>query len=172
MSLFEATYEKPTLPKRIRLIECFAGIGAQAKALETLGADFEHWRTVEWSIHSIIAYNAIHIKDWCDKTEGVPYEEVLEKIKGVSSDYNKPMSEKELRGRGEAWARKIYSSMIAIHDLKPNIQDVKAADLGITEREPHLCDDLFIPLPRPLSRWAAKRHGERLGDQIGASVGD
>lgn len=33
LSLFEATYEKPThLPTHVRLIEFFAGIGAQAKA--------------------------------------------------------------------------------------------------------------------------------------------
>ena len=61
IDLFEATYEKPTLPKHIRLIEFFAGIGAQAKALEILGADFEHWRTCEWSWQSITAYNAIHM---------------------------------------------------------------------------------------------------------------
>ena len=33
------------IAKPIRLIELFAGIGAQAKALETLGVPFEHYRT-------------------------------------------------------------------------------------------------------------------------------
>ena len=58
LDLFASLYEKPKLPKHVRLIECFAGIGAQAKALEVLGVDFEHWRTVEWSWQSITAYNA------------------------------------------------------------------------------------------------------------------
>ncbi len=135
MNLFEAMYEKPTLPKHVRLIEFFAGIGAQSKALEVLGADFEHWRTAEWSIHSIIAYNAIHIKDFSDHSEGLTYEQVLDAIEGVSADYNKPMTRKELERRGEAWARRIYSSMQAIHDYHPNVCDVHAKDLGIVDRE-------------------------------------
>lgn len=133
--LFAACYEKKRLPKHIRLIEFFAGIGAQSKALEILGADFEHWRTAEWSIHSIIAYNAIHIKDWSDHSQSLSYEEVLEKINGVSSDYNKPMTEKELRRKGEKWARRLYSSMVAIHDFKPNVMDVHAKDLGIEDKD-------------------------------------
>ena len=46
--------------KPIRLIELFAGIGAQAKALERLGADFEHYRVVEFDKYAIRSYNAIH----------------------------------------------------------------------------------------------------------------
>lgn len=135
MNLFEAMYEKPELPKHIRLIEFFAGIGAQSKALQNLGADFEHWRTCEWSIHSIIAYNAIHMNDFADKSQGLTYQQVLEAIKGVSSDYNKPMTESELKKRGEPWARRIYSSMQTIHDFKPDVSQVHWDDLGIRERE-------------------------------------
>lgn len=135
IDLFAATADRYAIKKPIRLIEFFAGIGAQAKALEALGADFEHWRTAEWSIHSIIAYNAIHVGDWEDHTEGMTYDEVLDRITGVSSDYNKPMTRKELKGRGEEWARRLYSSMVAIHDLKPNVMDVHADDLGIEPEE-------------------------------------
>lgn len=124
-----------SLPKHIRLIELFCGIGAQAKAMEILNADFEHWRTCEWSIHSIIAYNAIHIKDFSDHSSGMTYEEVLNAIVGVSSDYNKPMTVAELKRRGEPWARRIYSSMVAIHDLKPDVNQLHASDLDIRERE-------------------------------------
>lgn len=135
IDLFAATADRYAIRKPIRLIEFFAGIGAQAKALEALGADFEHWRTAEWSIHSIIAYNAIHIQDWEDHSEGLTYDEVLDRITGVSSDYNKPMTRKELKGRGEQWARRLYSSMVAIHDIKPNVMDVHAGDLGIEPEE-------------------------------------
>lgn len=48
------------ITKPIRLIELFAGIGAQSKALERIGADFESWRTCEWATPSILAYSAIH----------------------------------------------------------------------------------------------------------------
>ena len=46
--------------KPIRLIELFAGIGAQAKALENLGVDFEHWRVCEFDEHAVRSYNAVH----------------------------------------------------------------------------------------------------------------
>lgn len=46
--------------KPLRLIECFAGIGAQAKALENLGVQFEHWVVCEWDKYAIQSYNAVH----------------------------------------------------------------------------------------------------------------
>lgn len=52
--------EKYKITKPIRLIELFAGIGAQAKALERIGADFEHYKVVEFDKHAIKSYNAIH----------------------------------------------------------------------------------------------------------------
>lgn len=53
---------KPTykITKPIRLIELFAGIGAQAKALENLGIDFEHYRICEFDKFAVQSYNAIH----------------------------------------------------------------------------------------------------------------
>lgn len=48
------------IDKPIRLIELFAGIGSQAKALKRLGADFEHYRVCEFDKYAIQSYNAIH----------------------------------------------------------------------------------------------------------------
>lgn len=48
----------------IRLIECFAGIGSQAKALKNIGVDFEHWRVCEFDKHAINSYNAVHGTDF------------------------------------------------------------------------------------------------------------
>ena len=135
MGLLEATYEPFVIKNKIRLIELFGGIGSQAKALEVLGADFEHYRLVEWSTNSILAYNAIHIKDFSDHSEGLSKDELLSKIRGISSDYNKPMTDQEILKRGEPWMRKIYSSMVAEHNLSPDISHVHAEDLGVRERE-------------------------------------
>lgn len=52
------------ITKPIRLIELFAGIGAQAKALENLGVEFEHYRVCEWDKYAIKSYNAIHGTDF------------------------------------------------------------------------------------------------------------
>ena len=48
------------ITKPIRLIELFAGIGAQAKALENLGVPFEHYRICEWDKYAVKSYNAVH----------------------------------------------------------------------------------------------------------------
>lgn len=53
-------YPQYKINKPVRLIELFAGIGAQAKALERLGVDFEHYRVCEFDKFAIKSYNAIH----------------------------------------------------------------------------------------------------------------
>ena len=113
LDLFATLFDKPKLPKHVRLIEFFAGIGAQAKALEILGADFEPWRTVEWSWQSITAYNAIHMGGKVEDTSDLTYEQVLDRIRGVSNDYNKPMDDKQLRAKKEKWARELLGRMLA-----------------------------------------------------------
>jgi DNA (cytosine-5)-methyltransferase 1 len=62
MNIFEIIEQPYKIPsnKKIRLIELFGGIGAQAKALENLGVDFEHYRLVEFDKYCIKSYNAIH----------------------------------------------------------------------------------------------------------------
>lgn len=56
-SLFDMDFcvEKP-----IRLIELFGGIGSQAMALRDIGADFEHYRFVEFDKYACASNNAIH----------------------------------------------------------------------------------------------------------------
>lgn len=59
ISLFDG--EQPfKITKPIRLIELFAGIGAQAKALENLCVDFEHYRICEFDKYAVASYNAVH----------------------------------------------------------------------------------------------------------------
>ena len=45
--LFSYSTPKYKITKPIRLIEMFAGVGCQAKALKNLGLEFEHWRVIE-----------------------------------------------------------------------------------------------------------------------------
>lgn len=60
IDMFSVMYPKFIIDKPIRLIELFAGIGAQAKALENIGADFEHWRAIEVDKYPMASYNAVH----------------------------------------------------------------------------------------------------------------
>ena len=59
ISMFEG--KRPLkITKPIRLIELFAGIGAQAKALENIGVEFEHYRICEFDKYAVASYNAVH----------------------------------------------------------------------------------------------------------------
>lgn len=59
ISLFDGE-KRFIIDKPIRLIELFAGIGSQSKALENLGVEFEHYRICEFDKYAIKSYNAIH----------------------------------------------------------------------------------------------------------------
>lgn len=59
-TIFDFMYPTFKTSKKIRLIELFAGIGSQAKALRNLGADFETYRVVEFDQYAIDSYNAVH----------------------------------------------------------------------------------------------------------------
>lgn len=125
MDLFGTSLPEYRIMNKIRLIECFGGIGAQARALEVLQDEglltFEHHRLVEWAVPSIIAYNAIHIHDWKDYSQGKSVEELVRLTNGISVDYNKPMTDSQRLKKGEKWLRKVYSAMVATHNLCPDI---------------------------------------------------
>lgn len=57
-SLFD--FPHYSISKPIRLIELFGGIGSQAMALRDIGANFEHYRLVEFDKYAVKSYNAIH----------------------------------------------------------------------------------------------------------------
>lgn len=59
ISLFDGKHQFK-ITKPIRLIELFAGIGSQAKALRNLGANFEHYRICEFDKYAVQSYNEIH----------------------------------------------------------------------------------------------------------------
>ena len=61
-SLFE--FPEVQIDKPIRLIELFGGIGSQAMALRDIGANFEHYRLVEFDKYAVRSYNAIHGTDF------------------------------------------------------------------------------------------------------------
>ena len=60
LELFQLIKPEFKIKNKIRLIELFGGIGSQAKALDNIGADFEHYRLVEFDKHACNSYNAVH----------------------------------------------------------------------------------------------------------------
>lgn len=130
LNLFNFDKEFYKIKKPIRLIELFAGIGAQAKALEILGVPFEHYKICEWAAPSIRAYNAIHIKDFYDYSQFLTKQELIDYLKGnISINYNDPC---KIEKQSESWLRDIYNNCIATHNLM-NIMKVKGSDLEIVD---------------------------------------
>ncbi len=60
LNIFDMTRPTFQIDKPIRLIELFAGVGSQAMALRDLGANFDHYRVIEFDRFAIASYNAIH----------------------------------------------------------------------------------------------------------------
>ena len=60
LNLFDYTRKPFRITNKIRLIELFAGVGSQAMALRDIGADFEHYKVVEFDKYAMASYNAIH----------------------------------------------------------------------------------------------------------------
>ena len=59
----------------------------------------------------------------------------MKRIDGVSHDYNKPMTEKQLKAKGEKWARELLGRMMANHNICPNVSKLHGKDLGIEDKE-------------------------------------
>ena len=64
LNIFDIVREPVQITKPIRLIELFAGYGSQAMALRDIGAQFEHYRVVEFDKYAIASYNAVHGTDF------------------------------------------------------------------------------------------------------------
>ena len=146
LDLFSSTLPKITLEnKTIKLIECFAGIGSQYKALKVLSKysnnsfKVESHKIVEWAFNSYVMYNEMHIKDFTDYSIGKTKEEMLERIRGTSTNYNNPLNDRQLRKKTIEWIKRAYNSCIATNNLI-NIMNVHGSDLEIKKDK----DSLYI----------------------------
>ena len=165
LDLFNSVRPYFKIDKPIRLIELFAGIGAQAKALEILGVPFEHWKICEWAANSIKSYNAIHIKDFTDYSKGKTKEELVEFLDGnISTNYNDPCN---VAKKNEEWLRDIYNNCIATHNLM-NIMKVGSKDLEIVDTNKY-CYIMTYSFPCQDLSLAGKRQGMAISQAEGGT---
>ena len=153
-TIFDMLYPKYKITKPIRLIEFFAGYGSQALALKYLGVKFEHWKICEWAVKSIQAYKDIHFTDVNDDwNKGFKIEDLQEHLfnLGISSNYNEPMTLKQIQRLPEKQLRQIHNNICNTNNLV-NIQQVKGKDLEIEDKEDYCyiltysfpCQDLSL----------------------------
>lgn len=114
-----------------------SGYGSQALALKYLGVDFTHHRICEWAIKSIQAYKDIHFtNDNTDYSQLCTKEQLIDYLfkKGISANYNEPMTYDQIKRLSESQLRTIYNNIITTKNLV-NITQVKAKDLDVTNKE-------------------------------------
>lgn len=134
MSLFDGS-KKFVVDKPIRLISLFSGYDSQEFALKYLGVNYEHWKTCEWAVKSIQALKDAHYKnDDTDYSKDFTQQEIVDFLckKGISANYNEPMTYEQIKRLGEQKQRQIYNNIKATHNLV-NIQQAKASDLEIVD---------------------------------------
>ena len=133
-SIFDGTIPFK-INKPIRLISLFSGYDSQALALKYLGIKFEHYKTCEWAVKSIQALKDLHFKDdKMDYSKNLTQSEIIDFLtnKGISANYNEPMTREQIKRLGEQKQRQIYNNIRATRNLV-NIQQVKASDLEIVD---------------------------------------
>lgn len=136
-SIFDLMYQPFKINKPIRLIELFGGYGSQALALKYLGVEFEHHKLCEWAVKSIQAYKDLHMEnDNTDYSKDLSIEEIKQYLyeKGISNNYNEPMSMDQVKRLNEKQVRTIYNNIQATHNLV-NIQQVRGGQLDITNKD-------------------------------------
>ena len=165
LNLFNFGKDFFKINKPIRLIELFSGIGAQHKALTLLGANFVSWKTCEWAVPSIKAYNYIHIKDFTDYSKDLTKEQLIEYLDGnISTNYNEPCNVKK---QNEKWLREVYNNCIATHNLM-NIMKVKGSDLEIKDTDKY-CYIMTYSFPCQDLSLAGNRQGMSISQSEGGT---
>ena len=173
LDLFCDTNPPIKLKGKVKLIELFAGIGSQYFALKLLeqaqgeNKQFfvEHHKICEWAYNSYIMYNQMHLKDFTDYSVNKTKEEMLERIKGTSVNYNEPLTMDQLKKKPIEWIRKAYNSCIATHNLV-DISNVKGEDLDFDDNQNEMiimsysfpCQDISL---------AGKQAGVKVGTRSG-----
>ena len=158
------------MEKKKRLIELFGGYGSQHFALEYLDIVFEQWKLCEWAVKSIQAYKDAHFSDdTFDYSSSLSAREIVDYLtnKGISANYNEPMTREQIERLGEDKQRQIYNNIKATHNLV-NIQQVHGDDLEIVDTDIYdyimtysfPCQDLSnAGLGKGMSRGSGTRSG-------------
>ncbi len=156
--------------KPIRLITFFSGYDSQALALKYLGIEFEHWKTCEWAVKSIQALKDLHFaNDNTDYSKSLSKEQLIDYLtsKGISANYNKPMTYEQVKRLGEIKSRQIYNNIKVTRNLV-NIQQVKGKDLEICNTDKY---DYIITYSFPCQDLSKAGKGKGMAKGSGTRSG-
>lgn len=143
LDLFTGTYPNFKFKGEWKVIELFAGIGSTYKSLkilenaQNLGKKeftIKHHKICEWAFNSMVMYNLMHVKDFTNYSEGKSKEELIQLVKGISTDYNKALTEQQLKRKPIEWLQEAYNTIVATNNLI-DITQVKGRDLDFGEED-------------------------------------
>ncbi len=117
---------------KLKVIETFSGIGAQAKALERLKIKHEIFAIADWDINAIIAYDLIHNGEQdLSKYVKMTRDEIIERLENqytLSPDGKNPFKEGGLRRTNIEVLRRVLCAIERCNNLV-SITDIKGRDI-------------------------------------------
>lgn len=113
---------------KLRVIETFAGIGAQTKALKNLNIEHEVVAISEWDIHALISYAHIHKSKEMQNFQVPSKKEMLEELSNFSfsNDGKKPLL--KIKNISEAKLTELYKAHKVTNNLS-SILNVKSEQI-------------------------------------------
>lgn len=119
--------DKTQVKGKIRIFEAFAGIGAQRKALDLNGQNFEVVGMAEWFIPAIVSYQAIHNRFSLEKIDHkISREEMIDYLssKTLSMDSKEPVSKDFWKRKHLDFLRIVFTA-VKMSEKEGNIFDVR-----------------------------------------------
>lgn len=168
-AIFDKLYNDKIIVNPVRLIEFFAGYGAQNFGLEYSSnkIKYEPWKIAEWAVKSIQAYkDAHHYNDNTDYAKDMTKPALIDALLslGVSRNYNEPASRASLNMLSLGELKAIYNNIKITNNLV-DITKVTGESLDITDTDKY---DYLLTYSFPcqdLSR-AGKRKGMSIETQV------
>lgn len=150
-TIFSILKEDYKITKPVRLIEMFAGIGSQAKALKNLSKDFVNYKLIEIDNYCILSYNAIHGTNFhpqdITKIKGKDLEIVeLDKYEYVLT-YSFPCTDVSLAGKRQGMAKDSGTRSALLWEVERIMKELKELNqlpqILLMENVPHVINNDF-----------------------------
>lgn len=128
-NLFQLTNSTYKINKSIRLIELFGGIGAQAKALENINANFEIYKYCDFDKYAVCSYNAIHNTNFSPsditKISGKDLEIVDKDIYIYICTYSFPCQDLSVAGKRKGMSKETQTRSSLLWEVERILNELK-----------------------------------------------
>lgn len=142
--------------REIRMIELFAGIGSQIKAIKRRRLPIKGVGISEWNIKSILSYDAIHTDDGIDYSKNMTIDKILKELESFTFS-NNGEDIYDISKLNENKLRKLFNANIRSSNFGSILNIEKLAK----------CDILTYSFPCQDISSAGKQKGIKVGTRSG-----